>query len=100
MIRRSRHGGKRQKSTRFSFPILFLSTISCTYPMARRPVFVPDPDARDFVKVVWAELVWHPGFAVSQKKRNIEALHAAAAALGFSPLLEISTKAEQKLGQH
>jgi hypothetical protein len=49
---------------------------------------------------VWAELTWHPGFAVVQKKKNIHALHQAAAQMGYSPILEISTKSDDKLGQH
>ena len=42
---------------------------------------------------------WHPGFARSQKRKNVAALHEAAALAGFSPLLEVSSKSEQALGQ-
>lgn len=45
-------------------------------------------------------LTWHPGFAPSQKKKNIVALHESAARAGYSPLLEVSTKSEEKVGQH
>ena len=68
--------------------------------MARRPLFIPAPEQADLVKVVWAELTWHPGFAIVQKKKNIRALHHAAAMLGYTPILEISTKSDDKLGQH
>ena len=68
--------------------------------MARRPLFIPAPEQADLVKVVWAELTWHPGFAVVQKKKNVHALHRAAELMGYSPILEISTKSNDKLGQH
>jgi len=42
---------------------------------------------------------WHPGFAVSQKRRNVAALHEAAAAQGLGPLLEVSSKSEDALGR-
>jgi hypothetical protein len=44
-------------------------------------------------------LTWHPGFAPSQKKKNIIALHESAARAGYTPLLEVSTKSEEKVGQ-
>ncbi len=68
--------------------------------MAERPIFVPVPAERDLVKEIYFRLTWHPGFAVVQKQKNVAALHAAAAAAGYSPLLEISTKSQEKLGQH
>lgn len=68
--------------------------------MAERPVFIPAPDHPELVKVITLNFAWNGGFAPVQKKKNIKALHAAAAAAGFAPLLEISTKADEKLGQH
>jgi hypothetical protein len=68
--------------------------------MAERPVYIPAPDDPELVKVISFNLVWNSGFAPVQKKKNIKALHEAAAAAGYSPLLEISTKADGKLGQH
>lgn len=68
--------------------------------MAERPIFVPVPTESDLVKEIYFRLTWHPGFAVVQKQKNVAALHAAAAAAGYSPLLEISTKSQEKLGQH
>jgi hypothetical protein len=38
--------------------------------------------------------------ALSQKEKNIEALHAAAKAGGLEPLLEISSKSKLKTGRH
>ncbi len=49
--------------------------------MAERPIFLPTPDRLELVKEVSVELRWHPGFAEIQKKRNVHALHEAAAAL-------------------
>jgi len=44
-------------------------------------------------------LRWHPGFALSQKRKNILALHVSAAHAGYSPVLEVSTKSGEKVGQ-
>lgn len=68
--------------------------------MAERPIFVPTPHSPKLVREIYFELKWNPGFAPVQKGKNIKALHAAAAAAGFAPLLEISTKSENKRGQH
>lgn len=68
--------------------------------MAERPIFIPTPSREKLVKEVFVQLTWHPGFAESQKKRNVYALHEAAANLGYAPLLEISTKSDDKVGQH
>ena len=68
--------------------------------MARRPIFIPAPDDPAFVRAVSAELRWNAGFAVVQKKKNIQALHEAAARMGYQPILEISTKSDEKLGRH
>jgi hypothetical protein len=68
--------------------------------MAKRPIFIPTPDGPDFVRTASAELHWSPGFAVVQKKKNIQALHEAAARMGYEPILEISTKSDEKLGRH
>jgi hypothetical protein len=51
------------------------------------------------VRDISLRITWHPGFAPSQKKKNIAELHAAAARAGYSPLLEVSTKSEEKVGQ-
>lgn len=68
--------------------------------MAERPVFIPVQGSRHLVMESYFDFKWHSGFAPVQKKKNIAALHAAAARAGYSPLLEISSKSEAKLGQH
>ena len=68
--------------------------------MAERPIFLPTPTQDELVKEVSVKLVWHSGFAEIQKKRNIHALHEEAARLGYGPLLEVSTKSDDKVGQH
>jgi hypothetical protein len=68
--------------------------------MAERPVFVPEPDNRELVKELFFPFKWNPGFAVVQKEKNIKALREAAGAAGLSPLLEISTKSDNKRGRH
>jgi hypothetical protein len=67
--------------------------------MAERPIFIPEPDSPELVKELSIRLNWHPGFAPSQKKKNIAALHESATRAGYSPLLEVSTKSEEKVGQ-
>jgi hypothetical protein len=68
--------------------------------MAERPIFIPSPNTPELVKEVFCRIVWNPGFAPVQKKKNVKALHQAAAIAGYSPLLEVSTKSDEKLGQH
>ena len=68
--------------------------------MAERPVFIPTSESRELVKEIYFNITWHSGFAASQKKKNIVELHRAAARAGYSLLLEISSKSEDKLGQH
>jgi hypothetical protein len=41
---------------------------------------------------------WSPGMAVSQKQKNVSALHQAATAVGIEPVLEVSTKSTTALG--
>jgi hypothetical protein len=68
--------------------------------MAERPVFIPQQGSPELVKEKYFEIVWNPGFAPVQKKKNAAALHEAARQAGYTPLLEISSKSEDKLGQH
>lgn len=69
--------------------------------MAERPVFLPtSPGQYPHVEERCFSFVWNPGFAPVQKKKNISALHKAAATGGYSPLLEVSTKSGEKIGRH
>src|SRR5215469_6005687 len=68
--------------------------------MAERPVFVPISGTKELVKEVYFNITWHPGFAPAQKKKNVAELHRAAVRAGYPSLLEISSKSEEKLGQH
>jgi hypothetical protein len=68
--------------------------------MAERPVFVPVPEDPELVKELYFHLTWHPGFAPVQKQKNVASLHAAAATAGYAPLLEVSSKSTEKVGQH
>lgn len=67
--------------------------------MADRPIFLPSQRADRLVEEICLSFQWHPGLAASQKKKNVAALHAAAANRGISPVLEVSTKSEELLGQ-
>lgn len=66
--------------------------------MAKRPIFSPYKGPYIGVKEPLVEFDWHPGMAVSQKQKSIRSLHAAAAKIGISPALEISSKSENELG--
>jgi len=67
--------------------------------MAKRPVFIPLCKTDHLVDEIQVEFIWNPGFAPVQKKKNVLALHESAAKKGFHPLLEVSTKSEELLGQ-
>ena len=67
--------------------------------MATRPVFIPGLDGRQLVQEQLFEFPWSSGFAESQKKKNVAALHSAARRNGIGHLLEISTKSSEKVGQ-
>jgi len=67
--------------------------------LAQRPVYLPVLAGDTLVTSRQVEFVWHPGFAISQKRRNISALREAARSQGWSPLLEISSKSDAELGR-
>jgi len=67
--------------------------------MASRPIFTALGDPMHLVKEVPVEFAWNPGFAPVQKKKNVAAMHEAARNKGIFPLLEVSTKSEEKIGQ-
>ncbi|WP_339098226.1 DUF6977 family protein (plasmid) [Deinococcus sp. VB343] len=65
--------------------------------MAERPIFLPQPTP-PFVQEKTISFKWHPGMSRAQAQRSIAELHASAAAAGYEPLLEISSKGSEKLG--
>ena len=69
--------------------------------MASRPVFVPaSPESPDvFVVEQTVDFRWHPGLAPIQKRKNVAALHAAAAECGLRRVLEVSSKSDEVLGR-
>ena len=66
--------------------------------MAKRPVFVPNSAGPGFVEEVGIEFMWHAGLTVSQIRKSIASLHAAAKVKGIAPCLEISSKSPDALG--
>jgi len=68
--------------------------------MAERPVFISAPESERLVEERFFSIKWHSGFAVTQKEKNIAALHEAAKACGIAPLLEVSTKSKSERGRH
>lgn len=67
--------------------------------MVFRPVFSPTKHGPNLFEVADIEFRWNPGFAPIQKQKNIAALHEAAKRVGFSNLLEVSTKSDRELGR-
>ena len=67
--------------------------------MATRPIFIPRSGYGPLVEELPIEISWHGGFSVSQKQKNISSLHANAAEMGISPILEISTKSPLEVGR-
>jgi len=66
--------------------------------MAQRPVFVPFK-RRPFADAYPVEFPWNSGMSVSQKQKNVAALHSAfAARFPERRVLEISSKSLQPLG--
>ncbi len=67
--------------------------------MAERPVFIPDSNAPGLLRQRSFRIASPVSSGSWQKQHDIQALHAAAAAVGLHPLLEISTKSDHQLGQ-
>lgn len=67
--------------------------------MAERLVFIPAYQKYHLVEEVTIIFKWHSGFTPIQKRKNIAVLHEAASKKGYSPLLEVSSKSEDKLGR-
>jgi hypothetical protein len=65
--------------------------------MAKRPIFIPIIEF-PYIKELFFEFEWFPGFAKSQAQKSISSLHSAAARQGISPVLEISSKSSNPLG--
>lgn len=67
--------------------------------MASRPIFLALAEADHLVSERSFNFHWSPGYSATQKKKNVVALHEAARSSGLFPVLEVSTKSEEKLGQ-
>lgn len=65
--------------------------------MASRPVFVPNFDTVG-VRTFDVSFTWQSGMSISQKRKNIAALHSAASSIGLLRMLEISTKSPDQTG--
>lgn len=68
--------------------------------MVARILYVPTRgEAGKLVEEITVEFPWQGWQTPEQKRANVETLHAGAKALGVTPVLEISTKSPQSLGQ-
>jgi hypothetical protein len=67
--------------------------------MAKRPVYIPNYDSDLLVKTEYADFTWHPGMAISQKRKSVESLHQSAKdnEICKNPL-EVSSKSPNELG--
>ena len=67
--------------------------------MVTRPVFIPELN-RLGVRVEYPSFAWNPGFSMTQKKKNVEALHFSIRNIDptLHPL-EISSRSDRLLGQ-
>ena len=67
--------------------------------MAKRPCYRPLERYVGYRTVESPEFTWHPGFAFSQKQKNVVAMHDAIHGIDPSAkVLEISSKSLQSLG--
>ena len=67
--------------------------------MARRPIFMACKSGTSYVRTHDVEFQWFSGMAVSQARKSITSLHAAAEKqLDEAAILEISSKSAQDLG--
>ena len=67
--------------------------------MASRPIYVPSKKA-PFVNVYMPEFSWSGGFSITQKQKNITALHEAfTKRFPDYKILEISSKSMQQVGK-
>ncbi|TPN69027.1 hypothetical protein FJ986_06695 [Mesorhizobium sp. B1-1-1] len=67
--------------------------------MATRPIFLPTNSGDQLFDTQTFSFSWNPGFAESQKRKNIHELHRAAGNAGLGKVLEISTKSEDEIGR-
>ncbi|MGN6154770.1 MAG: DarT1-associated NADAR antitoxin family protein [Sphingomicrobium sp.] len=68
--------------------------------MAQRPIFLPMHDGKRLVRELYVEFRWNPGMAISQKQKNVRAIHEAARErFRVSAPLEVSSKSESDLGR-
>lgn len=67
--------------------------------MATRPIFTPSLSGKLLVSTHHVEFQWFPGMALSQSRKSIESLHAAAQKqIKVSDVLEISSKSPTEIG--
>ena len=66
--------------------------------MANRPIFSSTLDKKNLCIEKGVEFKFFGGFAVSQKLKSVQSLHNSAKAEGYSKILEVSTKSDNKLG--
>ncbi len=67
--------------------------------MAKRPIYTPIDKKSCFVKTIFIDFQWFPGFSVLQKQKSIESLHSKAKEnIKDINILEISSKSKDDLG--
>lgn len=66
--------------------------------MATRPVYIPGLGCNSLVVPIEIEFQWFSGLSITQKRKSIQSLHAAAAQRNIAKVLEISSKSPNDLG--
>lgn len=67
--------------------------------MAKRPVFISNPNNKDYVDVKNIEFEWHSGFSIKQKQKSMYSLHEKISEnYPTLKVLEISSKSNIELG--
>ncbi len=66
--------------------------------MAIRPIFISTGNSKELCKEVDIDFKFYNGFSITQKAKSIQSLHDSAKKLGYDNILEVSTKADNKLG--
>lgn len=64
---------------------------------ATRPIFIPNYD-RIGISTKEITFDWHMGMSKEVRIRSMHALHETAKQIGFNPILEASSKSQEKLG--
>lgn len=67
---------------------------------ANRPIFLPNNKRESLIEIRNIDFEWHMGMQFSQKVKNMKSFHSSAQIQGIYPILEISTRSDETLGNN